>query len=226
MGEVPVVQALGHYSPPRTIGVVTQILALPVTKFRAIAPRVPVTTREDPRSCEGLLPGGVGDDGQVVWASAPVVAGAGVSAVCADDTASLSFAASALMVLAADSTASGSTPVGVCAFRWRKLLDNGTYCTIKEIAAKAPGRIYEATIVDIPRGVGQGQVAVSGVLARVGSIGGVKAYPAQISIPNDIDRGQLRLGMPGAATVFAGNAGVIGTLMSILVWISSYTAYL
>jgi hypothetical protein len=32
--------------------------------------------------------------------------------------------------------------------------------------------------------------------------------------------------MPGSATVFAANAGAIGTLMSILVWISSYTAYL
>jgi multidrug resistance efflux pump len=97
---------------------------------------------------------------------------------------------------------------------------------VKLVFEEAPGRIYEAKIVDIPRGVGQGQVAVSGVLARVGSIGGAKAYPAQISIPNDIDRAQLRLGMPGAATVFAANAGVIGTLMSILVWISSYTAYL
>jgi hypothetical protein len=32
--------------------------------------------------------------------------------------------------------------------------------------------------------------------------------------------------MPGTATVFAHNAGPIGLLMSILVWISSYTAYL
>jgi multidrug resistance efflux pump len=89
-----------------------------------------------------------------------------------------------------------------------------------------PGRIYQAKILDIPRGVGQGQVAVSGMLARVGSIGGARAYPAQISIPNEIERQELRLGMPGTATVFADNAGVIGLLMSILVWISSYTAYL
>ena len=45
-------------------------------------------------------------------------------------------------------------------------------------------------------------------------------------IPKDIDRASLRLGMPGSATVFAPDAGVIGILMSILVWISSYTAYL
>jgi multidrug resistance efflux pump len=97
---------------------------------------------------------------------------------------------------------------------------------VKLVFDDVPGRIYQAKIVDIPRGVGQGQVAVSGMLARVGSIGGAKAYPAQISIPNDVDRTRLRLGMPGSATVFADNAGVIGILMSILVWISSYTAYL
>jgi len=89
-----------------------------------------------------------------------------------------------------------------------------------------PGRIFHSEIVEIPRGVGQGQIAVSGMLARVGSIGGARAYPATIAIPKDIDRSALRLGMPGTATVYADNAGVIGLLMSILVWISSYTAYL
>jgi hypothetical protein len=78
----------------------------------------------------------------------------------------------------------------------------------------------------IPQGAGEGQIAVSGTLTRAGSIRGAKTYPALISIPKDIDHSQLRLGMPGTATVFADNAGVIGLLMSILVWISSYTAFL
>ncbi|MEH2556236.1 multidrug resistance efflux pump [Bradyrhizobium algeriense] len=97
---------------------------------------------------------------------------------------------------------------------------------VKLVFDDDPGRIHDATITEIPQGVGQGQIAVSGTLARVGSISGVKVYPAAISIPKDIDRSQLRLGMPGTATVFAENAGVIGLIMSILVWISSYTAYL
>jgi multidrug resistance efflux pump len=97
---------------------------------------------------------------------------------------------------------------------------------VKLIFDNDPGRIYRAQITEIPRGVGQGQVAVSGMLARVGSIGGARAYPAVISLPEDMDRERLRLGMPGTATVFADNAGVIGLLMSILVWVSSYTAYL
>jgi hypothetical protein len=42
-------------------------------------------------------------------------------------------------------------------------------------------------------------------------------------MPDGID---LRIGMPGTARAFAENAGVIGIIGSILVWISSYTAYL
>ena len=41
--------------------------------------------------------------------------------------------------------------------------------------------------------------AVSGMLGRVGSIGVAKAYPAENSNPDDIDRASLRLGMPGTA---------------------------
>ncbi|MVT69712.1 biotin/lipoyl-binding protein [Bradyrhizobium pachyrhizi] len=98
--------------------------------------------------------------------------------------------------------------------------------TVKLVFDNDPGRIHQATILGIPQGVGQGEIAVSGTLAKVGSISGAKAYPAVISVPKDIDLSQLRLGMPGTATVFAENAGVIGLIMSILVWVSSYTAYL
>jgi len=90
----------------------------------------------------------------------------------------------------------------------------------------APGRVYHAKITAIPKGVGQGQVAVSGTLARTNALGGATAFPAQISIPDEMSRDSLRLGMSGSATAFADNAGVIGLLASILVWISSYTAYL
>ncbi len=90
----------------------------------------------------------------------------------------------------------------------------------------APGRIYHAKITAIPKGVGQGQVAVSGTLARTNAIGGASTFPAEISVPDEMSRDSLRLGMSGNATAFAENAGVIGLLASILVWISAYTAYL
>jgi multidrug resistance efflux pump len=98
--------------------------------------------------------------------------------------------------------------------------------TVKLVFDNIPGRIYHARVVDIPSGVGQGQIATSGTLARSGSIAGAKTFPAEISIPDDIDHSHLRLGMPGTATVFSNKAGVVGILMSILIWVSSYTAYL
>src|SRR6266702_8649608 len=88
-----------------------------------------------------------------------------------------------------------------------------------------PGRIYHAKITAIAKGVGQGQVAVSGTLARTNALGGATVFPAEISIPEGMNRESLRLGMSGSATAFADNAGVIGLLASILVWVSSYTAY-
>jgi multidrug resistance efflux pump len=104
--------------------------------------------------------------------------------------------------------------------------------TIKEGAPvdvvfdNVPGRIYHAKITAIPKGIGQGQIAASGTLARPNALGGATVFPAEISIPEGMSRDSLRLGMSGSATAFADNAGVIGLLASILVWVSSYAAYL
>ena len=104
--------------------------------------------------------------------------------------------------------------------------------TIKEGAPvdivfdNVPGRIYHAKITAIPKGIGQGQIAVSGTLARTTALGGTSAFPAEISVPDEMSRDSLRLGMSGNATAFAEKAGVIGLLASILVWVSAYTAYL
>jgi len=89
-----------------------------------------------------------------------------------------------------------------------------------------PGRLFDATIIDIPQGIGQGQIGVSGTLARTGAIGGASVFPAVVSIPKGVDRETLRLGMSGNATAFAENAGVIGLIAWVLLWVSAYTAYL
>jgi multidrug resistance efflux pump len=98
--------------------------------------------------------------------------------------------------------------------------------TVDIVFDNVPGRIYRAKVTAIPKGIGQGQIAVSGTLARTTGFGGATVFPAELSIPEGMNRDTLRLGMSGSATAFADNAGVIGLLASILVWISSYTAYL
>jgi multidrug resistance efflux pump len=54
-----------------------------------------------------------------------------------------------------------------------------------------PERIYHARIIAIPKGIGQGQVAVSGTLARTTALGGATVFPAEISIPDGMNRDQL-----------------------------------
>jgi multidrug resistance efflux pump len=85
-----------------------------------------------------------------------------------------------------------------------------------------PGRIYHARVIALPKSIGQGQIATSGMLAKTSAIGGAKTFPALISIPEDMSHDSLRLGMSGSATAFSPKAGVIGLLASILVWVNSY----
>jgi multidrug efflux pump subunit AcrA (membrane-fusion protein) len=72
--------------------------------------------------------------------------------------------------------------------------------TIKEGAAidivfdNMPGRIYHAKVIAIPKGIGQGQIAASGTLARTNALGGTTVFPAELSVPEGISRDSLRLG--------------------------------
>jgi hypothetical protein len=59
---------------------------------------------------------------------------------------------------------------------------------VKLVFDDDPGRIHAATVTEIPQGVGQGQIAAGGMLAKVGSIGGAKPDPAVISVTKDLDR--------------------------------------
>jgi multidrug resistance efflux pump len=98
--------------------------------------------------------------------------------------------------------------------------------TVKFAFANEPGHTYSSTIGDIPPGIGQGQIAVSGILARAESIGTSTEYPALINVPAEMDRHRLRLGMVGTATVISDNAGPIGILANILLWVTAYAFYL
>ena len=98
--------------------------------------------------------------------------------------------------------------------------------SVKLVFASRPGEVYHSQIADVYRGTGQGQVAVSGTLARAETVGTSKTYPANIDIPNDMDPDMLRLGMVGTATVISDKAGPIGLLATILLWVKAYAAYL
>jgi multidrug resistance efflux pump len=97
---------------------------------------------------------------------------------------------------------------------------------VKLAFANRPGEVFNSVIADVVRGVGQGQIAVSGTLARAETVGTSGSYPARISIPKEMDPEMLRLGMVGIATVISDKAGPIGILATILLWVGAYAAYL
>jgi multidrug resistance efflux pump len=112
------------------------------------------------------------------------------------------------------------------------LFDQNGFQTIKPgvpvrlVFANRPGKVYNSVIADVMRGTGQGQIAVSGTLARAESVGTSTTYPARIDLPNGVDPDMLRLGMVGTATVISDRAGPIGLLAMILLWVKAYAAYL
>jgi multidrug resistance efflux pump len=97
---------------------------------------------------------------------------------------------------------------------------------VRLVFSNTPGRIYDARIVDVLRGVGEGQFAASGTLTRATAVGLTADYAATISTPKDLDPEALRLGMSGAATAFSPQAGPIGLIASILLFVKAYALYL
>jgi multidrug resistance efflux pump len=98
--------------------------------------------------------------------------------------------------------------------------------SVKLVFANKPGEVYYSAIADVLRGIGQGQIAVSGALTRAETVGTSTTYPASIVVPKNIDPDVLRLGMVGTATVISDQAGPIGFLATVLLWVKAYAAYL
>jgi multidrug resistance efflux pump len=96
----------------------------------------------------------------------------------------------------------------------------------KLVFSNRPGEVFNSAISDVVRGVGQGQIAVSGTLARAEAVGAGSTFPAVIDLPKNVDADMLRLGMVGTATVISSEAGPIGILATILLWVKAYAAYL
>jgi hypothetical protein len=97
---------------------------------------------------------------------------------------------------------------------------------VKMVFASRPGVVVKTRISDIMRGIGPGQIAVSGTLARTETIGTSTTFPVRLCIPDDLDRNNLRLGMVGTATAFSENTGAIGILADVLLVLKSYAMYL
>jgi multidrug resistance efflux pump len=69
--------------------------------------------------------------------------------------------------------------------------------------ASNPGHIYDTTVEDIVGGIGEGQLAISGTLARITSLPVAAEYPVKLRRPKDLDPSLLRPGVSGTAIIYA-----------------------
>ena len=89
-----------------------------------------------------------------------------------------------------------------------------------------PGHLYNSLVAEIVTGVGEGQIASSGTLARVTSLPMTMEYPALIERPKDIEPSALRPGMSGTATVYAPNSAPLDTIGWLLLYGRALALYL
>jgi RND family efflux transporter MFP subunit len=89
-----------------------------------------------------------------------------------------------------------------------------------------PGHLYTSTIGDIVSGIGEGQIASSGTLARITSHPFTAEFPALINRPNDIDSSALRPGISGTATVYAPNSAPLDLIGWLLLFGRALVLYL
>jgi multidrug resistance efflux pump len=89
-----------------------------------------------------------------------------------------------------------------------------------------PGHLYSSTIGSIMSGIGEGQIASSGMLARVTSLPITSEYPALINRPTEIDTSALRPGMSGTATVYAPNSRPLDMIGWFLLYGRALALYL
>ena len=89
-----------------------------------------------------------------------------------------------------------------------------------------PGHLYSSTIGEIVSGVGEGQIAASGTLAKVTSLPMTSEYPALINRPKEIDPTALRPGMSGTATAYAANSAPFDFFGWVLLYGRALALYL
>jgi multidrug resistance efflux pump len=89
-----------------------------------------------------------------------------------------------------------------------------------------PGHLHDSTVGEIISGIGEGQIASSGTLARVTSLPIATEYPVLINRPKEIDSSRPRSGMSGTATVYAPNSRPLDIIGWLLLYGRALALYL
>ncbi len=89
-----------------------------------------------------------------------------------------------------------------------------------------PGTIYKTTVTSIVPGTSSGQLKVSGELAGGSDIGSSSDHLVVIEWPDGFPEALKGLGMTGSATVFGPDAGAMGVLAKVLLYLKMLGTYL
>jgi hypothetical protein len=89
-----------------------------------------------------------------------------------------------------------------------------------------PGRIFSTEVVSAVAGTASGQIPIGAKLLGAVDIGSDSDVLVVLAWPEDLDREIATVGTVGSATAFGPNAGAMGMLATILLYVKMLGTYL
>jgi multidrug resistance efflux pump len=91
---------------------------------------------------------------------------------------------------------------------------------------RMPGRIFASEVIEIAAGTSAGQIPVGAELLGAADIGSSSDVLVVLAWPDDLDRSIASAGSVGSATAFGPEAGAMGILAKVLLYIKVIGTYL
>lgn len=97
---------------------------------------------------------------------------------------------------------------------------------VKIIFDRIPGVIYNSEVIEIARGTGSGQIPVGSDILSALDIGSSGEALVVLAWPDGLDREIATTGTVGSATAFGPDAGAMGMLATVLLYVKMIGTYL
>ena len=97
---------------------------------------------------------------------------------------------------------------------------------VKVVLNRLPGRIFSTEVVETVAGTASGQLPIGAELLGAADIGGESDVLVVLAWPEEVDRDVAIAGTVGSATAFGPNAGAMGILATVLLYVKMLGTYL
>jgi hypothetical protein len=91
---------------------------------------------------------------------------------------------------------------------------------------RIPGRLFSSEVIEIAPGTSAGQIPVGAELLGAADIGSSSEVLVILAWPDGLDRSIASVGSVGTATAFGPEAGAMGILAKVLLYIKMIGTYL